>query len=133
VGAEKERPPPRPDRGDGLENERLPDRLDNEFKVNAAPSQGASPSARNLADAPLISPIALAAGREILFEATMDMANWSASHALAAAEAAWRGDRETLGVHLREALNALKAARMTFDMIESEKAKAAGVVELAPP
>jgi hypothetical protein len=27
----KERPPPRPDRGDGLENERLPDRLSTNF------------------------------------------------------------------------------------------------------
>ncbi len=52
----------------------------------------------------------------------MDMANWTASHALAAAEAAWRGDRETLGVHLREARNALKAALITFDTIEGEKA-----------
>jgi hypothetical protein len=79
VGAEKERPPPRPDRGDGLKNERLPDQLDKRFNDNATPSQDAPPSAIDLADASPISPIALAAGREILFEAAMDMADWAAS------------------------------------------------------
>ena len=42
MGAEKERPPPRPDQGDGLENERLPDRLSTNFNDTTAPPQGAN-------------------------------------------------------------------------------------------
>ena len=39
MGAEKERPPPRPEQGDGLENERLPDRLSTNFNDTTAPPQ----------------------------------------------------------------------------------------------
>ena len=39
----KERPPPEPDQGDGLDNERLPEQLLNRFNDYAARSQGVTP------------------------------------------------------------------------------------------
>jgi hypothetical protein len=116
---QNQRPPPH-DRGDGPLIERHPDRLGGKFNASAAPSQDAPPSAVDLTDAPPISPIALAAGREILFGVTMDMCDWSASHLRSAADAAWRGDAEPLGAHLREARNALEAAFKTYDLLEAE-------------
>ena len=86
--------------------------------------QGAPSSAVELDDASPISPIALAAGREILFAVTMDMCDWSASHLRSAADAAWRGDAETLGSHLREARNALEAAVKTHAELVLELAEA---------
>lgn len=116
-----QRPPPAREADDGPENE-LGNRLDKGFNARSAPSQDAPPSAVDLADASPISPIALAAGREILFGATMDMCDWAASHACSAGEAAWRGDREALGAHLQAAHNALKAALLTFGALEDAKA-----------
>jgi hypothetical protein len=122
VGAEKERPPPRPNRGDGLEHERHPDRLDNGFNDNAGPSQDAPPPAVELVHA--ISPIAF--GPEDLLSTVVNMADWGASHLRSASESAWRGDFELLGDHLRQASNALKAAQMTYAVIEGRvMAKAA--------
>jgi hypothetical protein len=74
-----------------------------------------------------ISPIACVfdPGRQLLFEATMDMADFAASHACSAAECAWRGDTECLGAHLEQAQSALKAALMTFRELEAELGKAA--------
>jgi hypothetical protein len=103
----------------------------NGFNDCGAPSQDAPASAVDLADASPISPIALAAGREVLFGATMDMCDWAASHACSAGEAAWRGDREALGAHLQAARNAVEAALLIFGALEDAKAKAADD-ELAP-
>lgn len=119
---QNQRPPPAHDADDGPEIERLPDRLGKGFNATAAPSQDAPASAVDLADASPISPIALAAGREVLFGATMDLADWAASHARAAVEAAYRADLQPLGDHLRAARNALDGALMTFAEIEREKA-----------
>jgi hypothetical protein len=122
--APKERPPPRPDdQGDGPRSERMLGRLAYEFNASSARSQDAPPSAVDLTDAPPISPIALAAGREILFGVTMDMCDWSASHLRSAGDAAWRGDAEPLGAHLREARNALEAAFKTYGVLEAELAE----------
>lgn len=74
---------------------------------------------------PAISPIALAAGREILFEAVMDLADWAASHALSACQCAHRGESECVAAHLEQAANAIQAARMTFASIEAKQGRAA--------
>ena len=71
-----------------------------------------------------VSPIALAEGREIMFSIVMDMSDWAASHARSAAEAAWRGEAEALGVHLREARCALVAALRSYNEIVAESADA---------
>lgn len=80
-----------------------------------------------MTDAPPTSPIALAAGREVLFGVTMDMCDWSASHLRSATEAAWRGDRAMVGVHLRDARSAFIAALKVYNELvaEGEKARAA--------
>jgi hypothetical protein len=111
-----ERPPPQ-SADSGLSNERFPGRLDNEFNDNAAPSQCAPPSAVDP-----ISEIACAFGHEDLLSTVVNMADWGASHLRSASESAWRGDLSLLGDHLRQASNALKAAQMTYAVIEREKA-----------
>jgi hypothetical protein len=115
VGAEKERPPPRPERGDGLENERLPDRLNPEStEAAAAPQDGAeAPS--------FISPIACAFdGDELLLGSIRNMADLAASYARSAAEAAYRGDVDQISVHLERAASAIKGARMNYAVIKGE-------------
>lgn len=69
------------------------------------------------------SRIALAAGREIMFGAAMDMCDWGASHLRSAAGAAWRGDQAMVGVHLRDARSALVAALKTYIGLAAEDAK----------
>ena len=64
-----------------------------------------------------ISPIALVAGRESLFSTITDLCDWAASHGRSAAEAAYRGEQETLGVHLRDMRNATIAALKVFNAI----------------
>jgi hypothetical protein len=83
-----------------------------------------SPLAADVADVPPISPIACAFGHEVLLGSIMDLSDLAGSYGRSAAEAAWRGDLETLGIHLREARNAFDAALLTFDVIGREKAKA---------
>ncbi len=73
---------------------------------------------------PCISPIALAAGREVLFEVLMDMADWTASHARSAAEAAWRGDAEPTRHHLLEARSSLIAALKLYRELAADGEKA---------
>ena len=74
-----------------------------------------------------ISPIALVAGRESLFSTIMDLCDWAASHGRAAAEAAYRGEQAMVGVHLRDARNALIAAFKVYNAIAAggENARAA--------
>ncbi len=78
-------------------------------------------------DCPPISPIALAAGREIMFGVVMDPCDLAASYGRSAAEAAWRGDEATLGERLREMRKAVIAALMAFNELvaEGEQARAA--------
>jgi hypothetical protein len=91
---------------------------------SSCPPQGAPSSAVELDDVSPISPIACAFGDEILLRAA-SLADGAASHARSASECAWRGDVEPLRVHLRDARNALEAARMCYDELEAELAKAA--------
>jgi hypothetical protein len=129
------RGPPAPEaRNDPPIDEQPAKVLDGEFNnqpLLQSQDEAAPPSAVDLADAPPISPIALAAGREVLFGATMDLADWAASHARSAAEAAYRGDASSLGDHLKAARNALEGALLTFAELERETVKAADA-ELAP-
>lgn len=115
------RPPLRHAADDLPKDERATKQLKCEFTDSGPPSQDETP----WVDEPLISPIACAFGDEILLGAVMDMADWAASHALSAAQGAWRGDKETIATHLEQASNAIKAARMAFDALEAELAKAA--------
>jgi hypothetical protein len=121
---QNERPPPASRAGDGPPIEQSGRTLDSRFSEDGGDPQCAPPSAVGLADAPPISPIALAEGCETLFGVTMDMCDWSASHLRSAADAAWRGDKETLGAHLRQAHSALEAAIMTYNALEAELAPA---------
>lgn len=83
----------------------------------------ASQCAPSTAVGDVISPIAF--GPEDLLSTVVNMADWGASHLRSASESAWRGDLELLGDHLRQASTALKAAQMTYAVMERAKAKAA--------
>jgi hypothetical protein len=114
--AQNQRPPPH-DRGDGPLIEHPAKRLSSDFSEDDDAPQ--LPPAINAAPS---SPIAF--GDEFALGVVMDMSDWAASHLRYAADAAWRGDVEPLGVHLRQARNALVAARKTYDAL---------VLELAAP
>jgi hypothetical protein len=118
-----ERPPPNAD--DDLSIEPPTKALANGCNDNNAPAQGAPPSAVDLDDVSPISPVACAFGHEILLGAVMDLTDLAASYSRSASEAAYRGDHLQLGDHLRQATNALKAARRTYDEFAAELAAAA--------
>jgi hypothetical protein len=67
-----------------------------------------------------ISPLALAAGKEILFEVAKDLADWAGSHCAAATQCAHRGEIACLSEHLNEARSALKGALRTLAELEAE-------------
>lgn len=73
-------------------------------------------AADDLGTPAFVSPIACpdAPGNEVLLGVVMDLADWTASCARSAAEAAWRGDEATVGVHLHDALSALTAALKVY-------------------
>jgi hypothetical protein len=110
-------PPPPYSRRGGSPIEQSGRTLDNGFSEGGGSSQGASPSD--------ISPIACAFGLEILLGSIVDLSDLAASYSRSAADAAWRGDVNTLGVHLRQARNALEAALMAFNAVEGETAASA--------
>jgi hypothetical protein len=116
----RERPPPRPDDDRG-----------GDPSIAELPAKALTPEITEGCGAPqddaetpsLISPIACAFdGDELLLGSITNMADLAASFARSAAEAAYRGDKETLAVHLREARNAIAAAEMTFGALEKAKA-----------
>ncbi len=57
---------------------------------------------------------------DFLFEALVETCDLVGSHARSAAEAAWRRDAETVGVHLKEARSILVEALKTFRQLEPE-------------
>lgn len=71
-----------------------------------------------------ISPIALAAGREVMFGVVMDLCDLAASYGRSAAEAAWRGDGATLRTRLADMKSAMVAALKAFNQLVSDGAKA---------
>ncbi len=76
-----------------------------------------------------ISPIALAAGREVMFGVVMDLCDLAASYGRSAAEAAWRGDEATLRTHLADMKSAVIAALMAFNELAAEGAQARAEVQ----
>lgn len=75
---------------------------------------------------PTPSPEAITAGRDLLYEAIMETADLAGSYALSAREAAWRGDRLTVGVHLRQLRLATIAALQTFNELGADPHQNAG-------
>jgi hypothetical protein len=68
----------------------------------------------SLADASNPSPRAIAVADDLCREAIIEAAGLAESYARSAAEAAWRGDVATLGVHLRQLRLAVIEALQVF-------------------
>lgn len=66
------------------------------------------------------SPEAIATGRDLAFEALVETCDLASSYGRSASEAAWRGDKLTLGVHLRQLRLATIAALKTFNELGAE-------------
>jgi hypothetical protein len=60
------------------------------------------------------SPEARATARDLAFKAIIEHVSLAESYSRSAAEAAWRGDETTLGVHLRQLRLCVIAALQTF-------------------
>jgi len=83
---------------------------------------------KNEDSAPLPSPAAIAAADDMTFAAIEDAADLAASFARSAGEAAFRRERVTLGVHLRQLRLVVIAAIGAFNELSAkagEKAEAA--------
>jgi hypothetical protein len=61
---------------------------------------------------------------DMQFEAIIEFSDLAASYARSAVEAAWRGDRATLGMHLAQLRLTVIAAIQAFKEIGSERASA---------
>ena len=72
------------------------------------------------------SPSAIAAVNDLTFAAIEEIADKAASYARSAAEAAWRGERRTLGVHLAQlhltTIEAIRLFKSLRDVGEAEVA-----------
>jgi hypothetical protein len=66
------------------------------------------------------SAAAISAGHDLMFGAIVETADLAASYARSAAEAAWRGDRLTPGVHLRQLRLATIAALRTYNELGAQ-------------
>jgi len=66
------------------------------------------------------SPAAVSAANDFVFEALADTCDLASSYARSAAEAAWRGERVTLRVHLMQLRLTTLAAIQRFKEISAE-------------
>jgi hypothetical protein len=65
---------------------------------------------------------AIAAARDLAFEAIVETASLSESYSRSLAEAAWRGDRATVEVHLRQLRACVLAAIDAFKALDADEA-----------
>jgi hypothetical protein len=87
------------------------------------PVRGANQAHRRIDNAP--SPEAVAAARDLAFEAIVDNASLGESHARSLSEAAWRGDRTTVELHIRQWRSCLLATIDAFKALDIAEARAA--------
>jgi len=77
-------------------------------------------AAAKLLNATTASPAAIAAANDLTFAAIEETADLAASYARSAAEAAWRGEKRTLSVHLADLrLTTIEALRL-FKLLGAE-------------
>lgn len=69
--------------------------------------------------APAPSPEALALTRNLTWEALVEVASLAESYSCSLAEAAWRADRVTVEVHIRQLKSCLMAAIDAFKMLDA--------------
>jgi hypothetical protein len=81
----------------------------------------ATPNSHRFQDAP--SPEAVSAARDVAFEAIVETASLGESYARSLSEAAWRGDRTTVELHIRQWRSCLLAAIDAFKQLDVVAAK----------
>jgi hypothetical protein len=75
-------------------------------------------------DAPSLEVIA--AGRDLVFEGLVEVGSLAESYSRSLTEAAWRGDRSTVEVHLRQLRACVIAAIDVFKRLDATEAKGGG-------
>ena len=68
------------------------------------------------------SPDAIAAGRDLVFEGLIEAGSLAESYSRSLSEAAWRGDRSTVEVHLRQLRACVVAAIDIFKQLDAAEA-----------
>jgi hypothetical protein len=71
------------------------------------------------------SPDAIAAGRDLVFEGLIEAGSLAESYSRSLTEAAWRGDRSTVEVHLRQLRACVVAAIDIFKQLDGAEEPAA--------
>jgi hypothetical protein len=72
------------------------------------------------------SPDAIAAARDLVFEGLIETGSLAESYSRSLTEAAWRGDRSTVEVHLRQLRACILASIDIFKRLDGVEAKGAG-------
>jgi hypothetical protein len=72
------------------------------------------------------SPDAIAAGRDLVFEGLIEAGSLAESYSRSLTEAAWRGDRSTVEVHLRQLRDCVVAGIDIFKRLDGVEAKGGG-------
>jgi hypothetical protein len=72
------------------------------------------------------SPDAIAAARDLVFEGLVEAGSLAESYSRSLTEAAWRGDRSTVEVHLRQLRACVLAGIDIFKQLDGVEAKGGG-------
>ncbi len=72
------------------------------------------------------SPAAIGAANDLCYHSIVEHCELAASYAWSAREAAWRGDRHTLGAHLRQVRLVVIALLQTYNSIADAAAEKQG-------
>jgi hypothetical protein len=72
------------------------------------------------------SPDAIAAARDLVFEGLIEAGSLAESYSRSLTEAAWRGDRSTVEVHLRQLRACVVASIGIFKQLDDVEAKGGG-------
>jgi hypothetical protein len=68
------------------------------------------------------SPDAIAAGRDLVFESLVETGSFAESYGRSLAEAAWRGDRATVEMHIRQLRACVVTAINVFKQLDGAEA-----------
>jgi hypothetical protein len=108
---------------------RLPDIDAGQHRVYTALSvadQGSTADHIGLGEVESASAEAIAAARDLVFEGLIEAGSLAESYSRSLTEAAWRGDRSTVEVHLRQLRACIVAIIGIFKQLDGVEAKGGG-------
>jgi hypothetical protein len=88
--------------------------------------QGSTADPLGLSEVESASAEAVAAGRDLVFEGLIEAGSLAESYSRSLTEAAWRGDRSTVEVHLRQLRACIVASIGIFKQLDGVEAKGGG-------